>query len=762
MDTDRVLVNDTARVVPALPVEVSAGVVGSVQATSSLYFPLLKPVSLPDSVPTKDQVLYNPPTQDLPRLFGDDEVLALDIETNGTRCYIADAQIVGIGLAGSSSLVYYSDSSLYEEAVRWLSRSKKRLVCHNIYFEMQWFLQFFPDLPLNWYACTYGMFRYLENSGYLTLKYGLKDAQQTLLGWEVRGDVELDEWLVTHGYYKGNKRSDESPEALLIALRAGKLRPDKGKMHLAPVDILGYYCVLDCASTYLLATEVFFPASQRLPPDARIHHDVFITNALALAESRVHGFWIDKPRLDEHVAWLTSEVEKARLDFLTHPDILEGVITWTQNKLTEHLAKEPTRLTVAPKLGQEPAALTKFGKPSKNWLKWQLRKNLLEEGKLQRETAAWTRWHTLKLQGEEELRRLKLGQVLVLESAVPANDTVEESLAPTAETSSTSPDSDDKQDFPQFNINSTHHRSWLFFEHLGVVPKLFTATGQPAVDKKALKSLGEHGQRLKHYNDLVKELQMVLSVANALCQHPDGSWRVHAGYRVPGTFTGRLSGADGVNLQQLPKRKEYLSCWIPRPGWVMLDCDVTALEPVVLTGLSKDRAMLSLYGPSAPKGQDIYLYVGANLPGIGDAIRATGYDPDNSTPESVAHAKKLCKKERGVAKVVVLGCLEEGTLVRVKDQGWKNIEHITADDVVWDGEAWVTTEGVVYKGKKECLALDGITLTPDHEVLTNAGWQVSERTSASSLVRHQQPSASWADVWAMVCRIGRDIKSRWL
>jgi DNA polymerase I-like protein with 3'-5' exonuclease and polymerase domains len=39
---------------------------------------------------------------------------------------------------------------------------------------------------------------------------------------------------------------------------------------------------------------------------------------------------------------------------------------------------------------------------------------------------------------------------------------------------------------------------------------------------------------------------------------------------------------------------------------------------------------------------------------IGEVIRASGYDPDAPTPESIAHTKKVCKKERGVAKTVVL------------------------------------------------------------------------------------------------------------
>jgi DNA polymerase I-like protein with 3'-5' exonuclease and polymerase domains len=80
-----------------------------------------------------------------------------------------------------------------------------------------------------------------------------------------------------------------------------------------------------------------------------------------------------------------------------------------------------------------------------------------------------------------------------------------------------------------------------------------------------------------------------------------------------------------------------------------------------MISLSKDKngfyRVPEDYCPSIqlPKGgQDIYLWVGSQLPVIGPIIQASGYDPKNPTPEGIAAAKKQCKKERGIAKVVVL------------------------------------------------------------------------------------------------------------
>jgi DNA polymerase I-like protein with 3'-5' exonuclease and polymerase domains len=122
---------------------------------------------------------------------------------------------------------------------------------------------------------------------------------------------------------------------------------------------------------------------------------------------------------------------------------------------------------------------------------------------------------------------------------------------------------------------------------------------------------------------------------------------------VPGTTSGRLAGSGGLNVQQMPKTPGFLACWRARPGYKLVELDFTALEQVVLTELSKDPGLWKLYGPGQP-GNDAYLYAGAHLPILGPAIRAAGYDPERPTPEGIAHAKKVAKRERGIAKVVVL------------------------------------------------------------------------------------------------------------
>ena len=66
-------------------------------------------------------------------------------------------------------------------------------------------------------------------------------------------------------------------------------------------------------------------------------------------------------------------------------------------------------------------------------------------------------------------------------------------------------------------------------------------------------------------------------------------------------------------------------------------------------------------------------------------------------------------------------CIEIGTPV-LTDRGWQPIETLRLSDRLWDGEAWVSHAGVVAKGEQDIIEVDGVGMTPDHEVLTAKGW----------------------------------------
>lgn len=73
-------------------------------------------------------------------------------------------------------------------------------------------------------------------------------------------------------------------------------------------------------------------------------------------------------------------------------------------------------------------------------------------------------------------------------------------------------------------------------------------------------------------------------------------------------------------------------------------------------------------------------------------------------------------------KLLQLSCLMYNTDV-LTVRGWIPIQNVSPEDIVWDGEEWVSQEGAIYRGDKKVLLIDGVYMTEDHKVLTQSGWK---------------------------------------
>lgn len=150
----------------------------------------------------------------------------------------------------------------------------------------------------------------------------------------------------------------------------------------------------------------------------------------------------------------------------------------------------------------------------------------------------------------------------------------------------------------------------------------------------------------------------------------------------------KKEGKASVNIQQIPKTSGYLECLRAAPGNKLVQMDVAALEPVVLTELSRDPNMWQVYGTDIPN--DIYLFVGSGMGPLKEGLTAHGYDPMNPTPEAISKTKKEAKKLRSVAKVVHLAASYGAGAAKIwstlVDQGFdislKDTKQLLAD--YWD------------------------------------------------------------------------------
>lgn len=78
----------------------------------------------------------------------------------------------------------------------------------------------------------------------------------------------------------------------------------------------------------------------------------------------------------------------------------------------------------------------------------------------------------------------------------------------------------------------------------------------------------------------------------------------------------------------------------------------------------------------------------------------------------------------------------DGDAEVMTDRGWVKLKDVKLTDKVHDGVEFVTHSGILYKSVKQCVNIDGVYMTEDHEVLTNDGWKeagvlISERSTSS-------------------------------
>ena len=67
-------------------------------------------------------------------------------------------------------------------------------------------------------------------------------------------------------------------------------------------------------------------------------------------------------------------------------------------------------------------------------------------------------------------------------------------------------------------------------------------------------------------------------------------------------------------------------------------------------------------------------------------------------------------------------CVDLNALVLTQGYGYIPLRDVTKDDLVWDGFDYVRHEGLLLRGGKECVCVDGVWMTPEHKVLVAGTW----------------------------------------
>lgn len=182
-----------------------------------------------------------------------------------------------------------------------------------------------------------------------------------------------------------------------------------------------------------------------------------------------------------------------------------------------------------------------------------------------------------------------------------------------------------------------------------------------------------------------------------------------------GTRSGRLS-SDTPNLQNIPIRTEigkrirsiFGDKYLPWRKY-----DYSQIEYRFLAHYAVDKG-----------------------DGSADAVRAAyAHDPKTDyhvQTQNMVRTLSGLEIQRSHIKNMNFGlCIAEGELVLTRE-GLVPIEEVTLQHCLWDGVAWVTHDGVIFKGMKDTITYDGLCATADHVIWTCDGRKIPIGRAASA------------------------------
>lgn len=178
-----------------------------------------------------------------------------------------------------------------------------------------------------------------------------------------------------------------------------------------------------------------------------------------------------------------------------------------------------------------------------------------------------------------------------------------------------------------FNLNSTHHLGWLFFEKLKETPLDTTEKGAPKCDDDFLDSVKDKWPFVSLLIDYKKLTKLKSTYIEGVLERQLNGV-IYASMLQFGTTSGRYS-CTNPNLQNLPRIKDedaglselvlkYVNSikkgFIAGPGKKIVNADYSALEPRCFASMSGDQNLQAVF----INNEDLYSSIAKrmfNLPG---------------------------------------------------------------------------------------------------------------------------------------------------
>ena len=155
------------------------------------------------------------------------------------------------------------------------------------------------------------------------------------------------------------------------------------------------------------------------------------------------------------------------------------------------------------------------------------------------------------------------------------------------------------------------------------------------------------------------------------------------------------------------------TAFIPKEGRKFIVADFSAIEARLLSWFAKERWRMDVFADDG----DIYCATAGRM----------------FHCNVVKHGENGHLRQKG--KQAELACIAEGQLV-FTNEGLVPIERVRTEHLLWDGESWVSHDGVIFKGEREVITYEGLTATPDHLVWVEGQSQPIQFGDAASCGAH--------------------------
>jgi DNA polymerase I-like protein with 3'-5' exonuclease and polymerase domains len=133
--------------------------------------------------------------------------------------------------------------------------------------------------------------------------------------------------------------------------------------------------------------------------------------------------------------------------------------------------------------------------------------------------------------------------------------------------------------------------------------------------------------------------------------------------------TGRMSSSN-PNLQNIPKEQKYRSCFIARPGYKIITCDMSAAELRIIANLSRDPLWIKIFN----EGGDLHTVSAAGIYGISEEEVMA----DKKLNDEDSNKKNYRSNSKPISFGLAYGLSEHGLSLRLgisKDEAKKMIDN---------------------------------------------------------------------------------------